>query len=43
MNLDFSDEQKALKEQVRRFLEDRGGVAKMRAVLNSDGSYDKDL
>lgn len=43
MNLDFSDEQKALKEQVRRFLEDRGGVAQMRAVLTSDGSYDKDL
>ncbi len=43
MNLDFSDEQKALKEQVRRFLEDRGGVAQMRAVLTGDGSYDKDL
>ncbi len=43
MNLDFSDEQKALKEQVRRFLEDRGGVAQMRAVLTGDASYDKDL
>ncbi|WP_225206900.1 acyl-CoA dehydrogenase family protein [Novosphingobium huizhouense] len=43
MNLDFSDEQKALKDQVRRFLEDRGGVAQMRAVLTSDASYDKDL
>ena len=33
MNLDFSEEQKALKDHVRRFLADRCPPAAVRAVL----------
>lgn len=43
MNLDFSDEQKALKDQVRRFLEDRCQPAAVRAVLEGSEPYDKAL
>ena len=44
MNFDFSDEQKALKAEARRFLEARCGVKVVRGVLDNDArSYDEDL
>ena len=35
MNLDFSEEQKALKDQVRRFLQAKCPPATVRAILES--------
>lgn len=44
MNFDFSDEQKQLKEQARRFLADRSDRGVVRSVLNDAGkSFDQDL
>ena len=44
MNFDFSDEQKALKSEARRFLEARCTTKTVRKVLDNDGvSYDADL
>jgi alkylation response protein AidB-like acyl-CoA dehydrogenase len=46
VNFDFSDEQKALKDQARRLLADRAAIKSARAVLNRDGagrSYDREL
>ncbi|HEY3797037.1 MAG TPA: acyl-CoA dehydrogenase family protein [Caulobacteraceae bacterium] len=44
MNFDFSDDQKLLKSEARRFLEARCPTAKVRAVLDDDAkSYDADL
>ncbi|WP_395645298.1 acyl-CoA dehydrogenase family protein [Terricaulis sp.] len=44
MNFDFSDDQKALKDQARKFLTDKAGAKVTRGVLNDDKiSYDKDL
>lgn len=43
MNLDFSDEQKALKDQIRRFLEDKCPPAVVRGVLEGPDPYDRDL
>ncbi|WP_338466138.1 acyl-CoA dehydrogenase family protein [Novosphingobium sp. ZN18A2] len=43
MNLDFSEEQNQLREQVRRFLEDRCPPAVVRKVLESDADHDADL
>src|SRR5580658_1169740 len=44
MNFDFSDDQKFLKSEARRFLEGRCPTAKVRAVLDDDAtSYDADL
>lgn len=43
MNLDFSPEQKELREQARRFLTDQGGVSRARKVLESDASCDREL
>jgi hypothetical protein len=44
MNFDFSDDQKFLKDEARKFLEAECGVAKVRAVLNDDKkSYDAEL
>ncbi|HRP12438.1 MAG TPA: acyl-CoA dehydrogenase family protein, partial [Terricaulis sp.] len=44
MNFDFSDDQKALKDQARKFLADKSSAKAVRAVLNdADKSYDKDL
>jgi alkylation response protein AidB-like acyl-CoA dehydrogenase len=44
MNFDFSDDQKFLKDEARKFLEAECGVAKVRAVLDDPAkSYDRDL
>ncbi len=43
MNFDFSDDQKFLKEQARKFLSEQCPPAVMRAVLEGDQSYDEKL
>ncbi len=43
MNLDFSEEQKQLRDQVRRFLESRCSPAAMRAVFEGDQVHDAAL
>jgi alkylation response protein AidB-like acyl-CoA dehydrogenase len=44
MNFDFSDDQKALKDQARRYLTDKSSTKVVRAVLDhADVSYDKGL
>jgi alkylation response protein AidB-like acyl-CoA dehydrogenase len=43
MDLDFSDDQKMLQEQVRRFLADRCPSAAVRAVLEGEQSHDAAL
>lgn len=43
MNLDFSDDQKALQDQVRRFLAARCTSAVVRAVAEGPAAYDADL
>ena len=44
MNFDFSDDQKAIKSEARRFLEARCPTSKVRAVLDDSAkSYDADL
>ena len=43
MNLDFSDDQKALQDQVRRFLAERCTSAAVRRIVESDETHDRDL
>jgi acyl-CoA dehydrogenase len=43
MNLDFSAEQNELRQQVRRFLEDRCPPSAVRKVLEGEAQYDADL
>ena len=43
MNLDFSDDQKFLKEEVRKFLEKEEALARNRSVLESNNKVDEDL
>lgn len=43
MNLDFSDDQKALQDQVRRFLSDKCPPAAVRAILEGPEPYDRQL
>ncbi|MBO6541771.1 MAG: acyl-CoA/acyl-ACP dehydrogenase [Alphaproteobacteria bacterium] len=43
MNFDFSDDQKLLKEQVRKFLSDKCGLDRVRKVLDGDEPYAKDV
>jgi acyl-CoA dehydrogenase len=44
MNFDFSDDQRMLRDQARRFLDDQCSRKQVRAVLENDGvSYDRDL
>lgn len=43
MNLDFSDEQKAAKDELRRFLGDHPGLKSMRAALDARAAFDRDL
>lgn len=43
MNLDFSDEQKQLREQVRRFLSEKCTPASVRKILETDETNDKGL
>ena len=43
MNFDFSDEQKQLREQARRYLADRCPPAAVRKVLDGAAPFDRDL
>jgi acyl-CoA dehydrogenase len=43
MNFQFSDEAEALRDQARRFLEDKSDRTKARAVMNSGSSHDAAL
>lgn len=43
MNLDFSDEQKQLRDQVRRFLSEKCPPEAVRAILEGDERYDRSL
>lgn len=43
MNFDFSDDQKILKDQVRKFLEDKCPIERVRAVLESDENMAGDV
>ncbi|WP_304187458.1 acyl-CoA dehydrogenase family protein [Phenylobacterium aquaticum] len=43
MNFDFSDEQKQLRDQVRRFLTDRCPTSAVRAILEGPEPYDRKL
>tara|TARA_B100001175_G_scaffold181586_1_gene154079 strand:- start:24873 stop:25985 length:1113 start_codon:yes stop_codon:yes gene_type:complete len=43
MNLDFSDDQKFLKEEARKFLEKENVLSRNRSVLESDSKTDQEL
>ncbi len=43
MNFDFSDDQKQLRDQARRFLADRCTPAAVRAILEGPESFDREL
>ena len=43
MNLDFSDDQKFLKEEARKFLEKENSISRSRSVLESDNKVDTEL
>ena len=43
MNFDFSEDQKMLKDQARKFLAEKCPTKAVRAILDSDVSYDKAL
>ena len=43
MNLDFSDDQKFLQSEAKKFLEKEESVKKSRKVLESEESFDNDL
>src|SRR5437764_14864279 len=43
MNFDFSDDQRVLREQARKFLGERASSARVRRILDSDVSYDAEL
>jgi acyl-CoA dehydrogenase len=43
MNLDFSDDQKFLQSEARKFLEKEGSLARNRSVLDTKNSLDPEL
>lgn len=43
MNFDFTDDQRALKEQAERFLEDNCQSSVVRGVLEGEAAFDRDL
>src|SRR6201987_3159095 len=43
MNFDFSPEQVQLQTEARRFLEDRCPISAVRAVLEGEAPFDRDL
>ncbi|HAK63526.1 MAG TPA: acyl-CoA dehydrogenase, partial [Alphaproteobacteria bacterium] len=43
MNFDFSDDQKLLKDQARKFLTDKSGMKVVRNILDTDELYAKDV
>ena len=43
MNLDFSDDQKFLKEEARKFLEKENALLRNRTVLENQSHFDQEL
>ena len=43
MNFEFSEEQNLLREQAQGFLAEHCPMSKVRAVLDGDASYDREL
>jgi acyl-CoA dehydrogenase len=43
MNFDFSDDQKVLRDQARKFLGQHASSARVRAILDGDAPYDAEL
>jgi alkylation response protein AidB-like acyl-CoA dehydrogenase len=43
MNFDFSDEQKQMRDEARKFLAEKCSPKAVRAVLNGNATYDEDL
>ncbi|RZO24533.1 MAG: acyl-CoA dehydrogenase, partial [SAR86 cluster bacterium] len=43
MNLDFSDDQKFLQEEARKFLDKEGALSRSRSVLETDKNIDEEL
>ena len=43
MNFDFSDEQKQLRDEARRFLTEKCPSRAVRSVLDGNASYDREL
>jgi acyl-CoA dehydrogenase len=43
MNFDFSDEQKVLRDQARKFLAEHASSARVRRILDGDAPYDREL
>jgi alkylation response protein AidB-like acyl-CoA dehydrogenase len=43
MNFDLSDEQRMLRDQARRFLDEKGSPDAARAILEGDDPFDRDL
>jgi len=43
MDFDFSDDQKVLRDQARKFLAQRAAPARVRHILESDEAFDRDL
>ena len=43
MNFDFSEDQKALRDQARKFLGERASPARVRTILETDAPYDTEL
>jgi len=43
MNFDFSDDQKVLRDQARKFLSQHASPARVRKILESDAAYDVEL
>src|SRR3974390_2016828 len=43
MNFDFSDEQKQMRDEARKFLAEKGPPKAVRAVLDGKAPYDRDL
>jgi alkylation response protein AidB-like acyl-CoA dehydrogenase len=43
MNFDFSDEQKQMRDEARKFLAEKCAPKAVRAVLDGKAPYDRDL
>jgi hypothetical protein len=43
MNFDFSDDQKVLRDQAKKFLGQQASSARVRRILESDTPYDVEL
>lgn len=43
VNFDFSPDQKALRDQARKFLGEHASTVRVRRILDTDEPYDRDL